>query len=89
MLLRAKHYKLLTLTAEAVCALMRPLRWLHTYVPVLPDSQAAFVEAPTPFIMGLHSSVPLEGVDHSGTFVVDLDQDQVPRAALDKLLLTR
>ena len=36
--------------------LIFPLKWLHTYIPLLPDSQIEYLEAPTPYIMGILSS---------------------------------
>ncbi len=41
------------LVAESLQTLAFPFRWQHVYVPILPYSQALFLEAPLPFIMGL------------------------------------
>lgn len=68
--------KLSTLSqcCHAMVALLYPLTWQHTYIPVLPPSMMDIVCTPTPFIVGLLSSslprlkeLPLEEV-----LVVDL-----------------
>lgn len=53
--LRSRDYELLVLVAECVTALMHPFLWQHVYVPILPSTALHFVEAPVPYIMGLHS----------------------------------
>jgi len=42
------------LVAEGITALMFPFQWQHVYVPILPASLSHFLDAPVPFIMGLH-----------------------------------
>lgn len=32
--------------------LIKPFKWLLSYVPLLPGSQLGYIEAPHPFIMG-------------------------------------
>ena len=49
----------LMLVAESLCALIHPLVWQHVYVPILPLCLHHFLEAPMPFIMGLHSACDL------------------------------
>jgi hypothetical protein len=39
---------------------MDPFVWPHVYVPILPSTALHFVEAPVPYIMGLHADVTLE-----------------------------
>lgn len=41
---------------EALLKLVFPFKWLHTYIPVLPAHKLDFLEAPTPYIMGVLSS---------------------------------
>ena len=40
--------------AEGMTALVFPFQWQHVYVPILPASLVHFLDAPVPFIMGLH-----------------------------------
>ncbi|XP_078000435.1 DENN domain-containing protein 5B-like [Glandiceps talaboti] len=55
-LLYSKDYQRLVLVAECLGALLFPFTWQHVYVPILPASMLHFLDAPVPFIMGLHSS---------------------------------
>lgn len=50
-------YALLTLVIESIFTYMDPISWRLTYVPVLPNSLGDLIEAPGPFIMGVHSSL--------------------------------
>jgi len=50
-------YPLLTLVIEALFTFMDPITWRLTYVPVLPNTLGDLMEAPGPFIMGVHSSL--------------------------------
>jgi len=52
-LLYSEHAAVLTMVAEAVLALIFPFTWDHVYIPVLPLQLLEFVNAPTPFIMGV------------------------------------
>jgi len=66
-LLTEKHVILLGIrgmlypACSALLALIFPLKWMHTYIPILPDSfSLEFLESPTPYLIG----VPKErGVD--------------------------
>lgn len=42
--------------AESITALMFPFLWQHVYVPILPASLLHFLDAPVPYLMGLHSN---------------------------------
>ena len=67
---------LLSAAAEGLVALLAPLRWEGTYVPVLPSRLIEYVEAPTPFLMGasrrLVDATP--SLDLSTVLVADLDR---------------
>uniref|UniRef100_A0A914XD19 DENN domain-containing protein 5A n=1 Tax=Plectus sambesii TaxID=2011161 RepID=A0A914XD19_9BILA len=73
-LLCSRALNRLMLVAESVTALAFPFRWQHVYVPILPYSQALFLEAPVPFIMGLcyDEAIP-EQVFQSNVCVLDID----------------
>lgn len=47
-------WALLTLVAECFLVYLHPLRWQHTFVPVLSGQMLDFVMAPTSFLMGCH-----------------------------------
>ena len=53
----ASSYPLLTLVIECFFAYIDPIKWRLTYVPNLPNSVGDLIEAPGPFIMGVHSSL--------------------------------
>ncbi|KAI1903900.1 hypothetical protein AGOR_G00000170 [Albula goreensis] len=55
-LLYSQHYQRLMAVAESVTALMFPFQWQHVYVPILPASLLHFLDAPVPYLMGLHSN---------------------------------
>ncbi|XP_076058045.1 DENN domain containing pinstripe isoform X2 [Oratosquilla oratoria] len=50
----SSDYHRLMLVAESITTLMFPFMWHHVYVPILPSSLQHFLDAPVPFIMGLH-----------------------------------
>lgn len=76
-LLRASQYRLLTHTAEALCCLLWPFKFQHVYIPIMPYSLVDYLEAPTPYLMGIHSSVELDSRVLEGVLIVDLDRDEV------------
>ena len=54
MILVSSHYAMLTTAAETISTLMYPLSWHYNKVPVLPAHMLHFLEAPVPYIMGVH-----------------------------------
>ncbi|XP_049864850.1 DENN domain-containing protein 5A isoform X2 [Pectinophora gossypiella] len=54
-LLRSSDYNKLMLVAECITALLLPFTWAHVYVPILPAPLYHFLDAPVPFVMGLHA----------------------------------
>ncbi|XP_058466909.1 DENN domain-containing protein 5B isoform X2 [Malaya genurostris] len=54
-LLRSSDYQKLTIIAECITSLLFPFQWQHVYAPILPASLHHFLDAPVPFVMGLHS----------------------------------
>ena len=41
---------------ESLSALLEPFHWHHTLVPLLPYHLVNIIEAPTPYIIGIHDS---------------------------------
>ncbi|XP_024518570.1 DENN domain and WD repeat-containing protein SCD1 isoform X2 [Selaginella moellendorffii] len=76
-LLRANKLSLLTMVAEAVCHLIYPIKWQHVYIPVLFYAGVDYIEAPTPYLMGLHSAVDISNFSLDGVVVVDLENNQI------------
>ncbi|XP_055601274.1 DENN domain-containing protein 5B isoform X2 [Uranotaenia lowii] len=54
-LLRSVDYQKLTIIAECITSLLFPFQWQHVYAPILPASLHHFLDAPVPYVMGLHS----------------------------------
>ncbi|XP_021857190.1 DENN domain and WD repeat-containing protein SCD1 isoform X2 [Spinacia oleracea] len=74
-LLRSDKYTLLTLVSEALCHLMYPFQWQNVYIPLLFSKGVDYVDAPTPYIIGLHSSVDTSGLSMDGVVTVDIDHN--------------
>jgi DENN domain-containing protein 5 len=75
-----KHYGILGPVAEALTSLLFPLHWEGMYIPVLPYHMLDILDAPVPYLVGLHSrylqSTP-PGNRPRGVVFVDLDRDEV------------
>lgn len=54
-LLRSNDYQKLMIVGECITALLLPFNWPHVYAPILPAALHHFLDAPVPFVMGLHS----------------------------------
>ncbi|GAV78180.1 WD40 domain-containing protein/DENN domain-containing protein/dDENN domain-containing protein/uDENN domain-containing protein/SBF2 domain-containing protein [Cephalotus follicularis] len=76
-LLRSNKYSLLTIVSEAICHLIYPFRWQHVYIPLLFFSGVDYIDAPTPYMMGLHSGVDTSNLVMDGVVVVDLEYNQI------------
>ncbi|XP_010549132.1 PREDICTED: DENN domain and WD repeat-containing protein SCD1 [Tarenaya hassleriana] len=76
-LLRSNKYSLLTLVSEAICHLIYPFRWQQVYIPLLFFSGVDYIDAPTPYMMGLHSGVDTSNLAMDGVVVVDLEFNQI------------
>lgn len=59
-LFHSKSYNRLTEACRALTALMYPFRYSHVYIPLLPAALVEVLSTPTPFIMGVHSSLKYE-----------------------------
>jgi hypothetical protein len=46
--------------------LLHPFKFQHVYIPVMPYSLVDYLEAPTPFLMGLHSRDELDAAAQVG-----------------------
>lgn len=69
--------------AHAATSLILPLRWCCTYVPLLPPSHHAVLNAPFPFIYGILDSHPVDM--RTGVVVFDVDRGSVTGRVLQPL----
>ncbi|XP_060079678.1 DENN domain-containing protein 5B-like [Ylistrum balloti] len=80
-LIYSSDYQRLMLVAECMNALIFPFAWQHVYVPILPASLTHFLDAPVPFVMGLHhgreNRSELELPSEANMCFVDLDEKTV------------
>lgn len=62
---------------ESFVSLLWPFSWQHVLIPVLPDTMLDFLNAPTPYIMGIvRKEAAMPTLDEDVVFV-DLDRDTV------------
>ncbi|CAG2109658.1 unnamed protein product, partial [Medioppia subpectinata] len=76
-LFHSRSYTRLTDACLAVTALMYPFVYNHIYIPILPSPLLEVLSTPTPFLMGIHSSLKNEVTDLLDVIVVDLDGGSV------------
>lgn len=62
----SRRVSLLAPVAEAFSALLFPLAWVSTYIPVMPGAMATVLEAPMPFFVGVHPDALLEAFGGGG-----------------------
>lgn len=68
-LFHSASYSRLTEGCRALTALMYPFRYTHVYIPLLPAALVEVLSTPTPFIMGVHSSLKYEVAELVCTFL--------------------
>lgn len=78
--LLSSHYSLLTPVAEALLSLLFPFEWQGMYIPIMPFAMLDILDAPVPFLVGLHSryltDVPKKHRP-KGVVFVNLDTDEI------------
>eukprot|EP00794_Sanderia_malayensis_P018071 gene18071-19880_t len=77
LLLLSSSYTHLTLTAQALIALLYPLSFSYVYIPILPSSLLDFLTAPTPFLMGIHMLYKREIPELYDVVTVNIDEGYV------------
>ncbi|KAF0683636.1 Aste57867_24342 [Aphanomyces stellatus] len=61
----------------ALLSLLFPLYWQGAYIPILPSSLLDVIDAPVPFLVGVHSKYLASPSRASDVFFVDLDHNRV------------
>ncbi|CAB9508037.1 DENN domain-containing protein 5B [Seminavis robusta] len=76
----SRHYALLAPIAEALLSFLFPLQWQGMYIPVMPYALLDILDAPVPFLVGLHIRYLIEtkpDMRPQGVVFVDIDRDIV------------
>lgn len=73
----SQSYTRLNEACQGLISLMYPFKYSHTYIPILPGALIEFLSTPTPFIIGVHSSLKREISDLLDVIVVDFDGGSV------------
>ena len=69
----SKSYWKLTEACRAVESLLYPLKYCYTFIPILPFDLIEVLDAPTPFIIGVHSDQKLQALVNFDGLWIDLD----------------
>ena len=81
LVLVSSYVSKLTAAAEALNALLWPMRWQGVYVPLLPDLMLDFLQSPVPFLLGIHADAYAAAralaILPDDAVVVDLDEGRV------------
>ncbi len=56
LVIHSHHLSLLCPIAESLTGLMYPFQWQHPYVPLLPRILSEYLQAPLPYILGVHTT---------------------------------
>ena len=77
-LLRSRNDALLVSASMALLRTLRPMRWRHAFVPLLPSALAAATLArPGPFVVGVKADFVVPEAALENAVVVDLDANDV------------
>ncbi|KAJ6240721.1 denn domain-containing [Anaeramoeba flamelloides] len=86
----SKSLHTLTNCIQATVALIHPFSWPHILIPVVPFSLLPTVNAPVPYILGLHSSllVHLEEMELEDLVFCDLDNNRLEFDPVDITIIS-
>lgn len=76
----SRHYALFGPVSEALMSFLFPMQWQGMYIPIMPYSMLDILDAPVPFLVGLHARYLIESKPEmrpQGVVFVDLDRDIV------------
>ncbi|XP_055385586.1 DENN domain-containing protein 5B isoform X2 [Condylostylus longicornis] len=75
-LLRSNDYQKLMIIGECITSLLHPFVWPHVYAPILPAALHHFLDAPVPFLMGLHADCEINAKIGSEATLCYVDIDR-------------
>ncbi|GAB1607797.1 DENN domain-containing protein 1C-like isoform X7 [Argonauta hians] len=75
----SKKLSRVTACVHAAASLIYPMNWQHLFIPILPNSYTDLLNAPMPFMIGVHSTIMEQAnkLDLSGVVIVDTDNNTV------------
>ena len=56
--------------AHALTTLLFPFKWIHTYIPILPEKLRSFIESPMPLIVGIPFHIDLNEIPDDGLSLI-------------------
>lgn len=65
---------ILSHVAHALINLIFPFKWIHTYVPILPEKLKLFIDSPVPFIIGISFKINVDSLSND-FLVVNLNKN--------------
>ena len=87
----------LSQVAHALINLLFPFKWIHVYVPILPEKLRLFIESPVPLIIGISFHIEINELP-SDSLILDINKnkfenykEKIPPlpSKLNKILMTR
>lgn len=77
----SSYLQMLTIVSETLCSWLFPFYWHHILIPVLPARLLNYLQAPVPFIIGVHRNyfdkdLMEEAIPHD-TIIVDIDNNTI------------
>jgi len=51
------NYTVLSKVTEAFLSILYPIKWIHTYIPIMSDQMLKYLESFLPFLNGIHTSL--------------------------------
>ena len=78
-ILHSQNKYQLTLCSTALLALLKPVHYTLTFIPLLPRQLIDYIEAPTPFLIGIYSTTLSQRhqEEELQALIVHLDYDKV------------
>ncbi|KAL1114877.1 hypothetical protein AAG570_007701 [Ranatra chinensis] len=76
-LFQSQSYTRLTEACRALTALMYPFKYTHVYIPLLPEALVEVLSTPTPFLIGIHSSLKTDFSETMEVIIAELDTGYV------------
>ncbi|KAK8821715.1 hypothetical protein WA556_002162 [Blastocystis sp. ATCC 50177/Nand II] len=77
-LLHSRNKYQLTLCSTALLALLCPVHYTLTFIPLLPAQLMDYIEAPTPYLIGIYSNTfALHATDLDSVLIAHLDFDKL------------